>query len=722
MKKLLFTTLILAAALPALAGSDEEFLKNTQQLEQASRLFYEAPMNSANNVPIVDEIITKETKVNAESMPVFKRYRIQFQNYLRARNAKIDADIKAKEEQAKLKQAEAEQKANSYSDPEKQVSSRTETPEEGTLQLAGEVKEHVSTNDMTLDADIINYDEGNSEIEALGRPVLNFPAQEITLKGDRMIYNAAANVLKAYGNVELLKDGEIMRGDFMQINANEETSFLDNLKTEKSYLEVTARNATSEENKLTLNNGKLYVKDTFILNLQTSMVRGTDYSEMIVDPMDQSLLKDDLDEATFNVVAKEIYVDAKKAHDVIKVKDATIYMSDRKLFKFPSFTAHTDKGKNYFEANYPEFGSRNQFGMFAGPGFVFDIPNGATIKAIPVIASKSGTGIGGFLKYRSANNYTDFGYATPESTFVLRGRQELDDKLYIQYGMNSYMDDWFLGYRLPKYMAEVVYKDSAVIKNSLKEGLDLRFNHRVGFGYMYDSDHNVRNERLKSSDQGTVRGKYMAQIDQSVFSYKDIAKRRAVDLSIVMQGSAAVYGTGDTQFIGRIGPKLHTQYRYWMQDLGYFATAYQDNTPLTIYDTYRYGHNHIYLQEALRVNKYLTLAWRGSYNPTKNDSPNGKMMQECTFFVTLGPDDFKFTVGYDVVREQTYFTLAMALDMKDSSVEFEKMEIKNPDRLSSSERGVQKVSVFEDNVPVYRQKMKYAEVIEIEDPDKERIE
>lgn len=28
-----------------------------------------------------------------------------------------------------------------------------------------------------------------------------------------------------------------------------------------------------------------------------------------------------------------------------------------------------------------------------------------------------------------------------------------------------------------------------------------------------------------------------------------------------MQGSAALYGTGDTQFIGRVGPSVHLQYK-----------------------------------------------------------------------------------------------------------------------------------------------------------------
>ena len=64
----------------------------------------------------------------------------------------------------------------------------------------------------------------------------------------------------------------------------------------------------------------------------------------------------------------------------------------------------------------------------------------------------------------------------------------------------------------------------------------------------------------------------------------------AADAGFVMQGSAAIYGTGDTQFIGRVGPRVHLQYKNWMQDIGYFISGYSDQTPLPRYDAYRYGH------------------------------------------------------------------------------------------------------------------------------------
>ena len=54
--------------------------------------------------------------------------------------------------------------------------------------------------------------------------------------------------------------------------------------------------------------------------------------------------------------------------------------------------------KDYFEANYPEFGSRSRIGMFLGPGFVFGVPTGGTVKVIPFLNYKDKISITPFIK------------------------------------------------------------------------------------------------------------------------------------------------------------------------------------------------------------------------------------------------------------------------------------------------------------------------------------
>ena len=301
------------------------------------------------------------------------------------------------------------------------------------------------------------------------------------------------------------------------------------------------------------------------------------------------------------------------------------------------------------------------------------------------------------------------------------GPEILDENLYLQYGTNAYLDDWFMGSRLSKYTAELVYQKAFPIKNFLYEGADLTYTHRGTAGYIQDGEWNMHSENIKSSGVGTMRLKYMAEVNQILFKRENRKERKAINLGIRMQGSAAVYGTGDTQFLGKIGPNLHVQYKNWMQDLGYFQAAVSDNTPLPVSDMYRYGHSSFYITEAFRLCKYLSVGWSGYVN-LSHDSPNGELFQENAFVFSIGPDDFKFNLGYDIMRKTTYFSMGIMLDTKNTTIEYDKMEIKNPENLGQSNKKADDAAFRNTTASNAGKKvLQYAEVIDIEDPDKESI-
>lgn len=741
-KNLLITFLILfATSVPSRAA---ELIKSPEDLETLfEETFYESPTSLA--APKV-EVKEGSNITPVRGMPLFKKTRIKITNYLREKNYKETIEQIEKERQLQEKEeadeieklnkelnikADESEDVKDFSKDKKSKKNKNEKVENSednkTLELEGGVKKHVTANDVLLDADNIDYDDKTMDIIASGSPVLVFPPQNVTVKAEKMVYNKASNILKAYGNVEVIRDGNSAFGDFMQINMNEEDAFMDNTRSKLSMLTVKAEKSEMKDDKLTLYNGKLSSEESYILNFHTRMIGGNNFNSMLIDDEDRSTLSQETGQTAVNIKAKDIYVNAKRDHDVITLKKANINYGDYNLLNWPSITIHTNKKHEYFDANYPELGSRGRLGMFAGPGFVFDTPlqGGSTLKVIPIINSKSGIGFGGMLKYRSATNYTDLAYGSSADVFVLKGKQYFDDRLYMQYGANSYMDEWWFGSRMPKYTAELIYHDRGVIPSTIGKDLDLRFRHRFGIGYMQNNDVNRYGESIPAADVGTLRTRYMAEIDQSLYNYRDIDNLFDFNLALVMQGSAALYGTGDTQFVGRIGPRVHTQYKYWMQDIGFFASAYQDGTPMQMYDMYRYGHANVYIREALRVNKFLTLAWSGSLTMT-GDAPNGEMFQENSFIIALGPDDFKVNFGYDWVRRQTYFSFIVAMDTKGSSIEFDKMEIKNPDKLARSNEEDVELKVFDTEngytgTKTPAKKMMYAEVINIEDPDKEQI-
>ena len=746
MKKALVTILIILFSCTGVFAADkvEEMYQDINNIEEQ---FFESALVPSPEVKVKNSSVKKSDEKYTDHMPFFKKTRLrilkaiktydkkQEEKRLERESKKDPSDWRSGESELQNLNADMFDMEDSFGSDEVPVSSVNKADEDSedlsrdaekgrkskkNAALTGGVKQQVTENEMVLDCDDVSYNEDNGDIEAIGNPILTFPQQKVKLTADKMIYNRDSNILKAIGNVVLTKDGTPVYGDYIQVNMNEENRFMDNIIAAAPAMKIQAKKANSENNKLILNDGRMYSDVSNKYRFVSRMI-GPNFGRMMIDEEDENLFITG-ENSKWRLSAAEINVDAKQEHDTVQVKDAELYYNDKYLFTFPSFTAHTNKNQEYFEANYPELGSISRLGMFAGPGFVFDLPFDSVVKLVPMVNYKDDFGIGGAIKYNSAFNRTQLMYGSGADVFVARGKQQLDDKLFLQYGSNAYMDDWFMGRRMPKYLAELVYDDETSVRNFLFPGKSLRFRHRASAAFAQDGEYNMHSEHIRSTKLSTTRFRYMAQVSHPIYKYVDRENRRALDLSIVAQGSAALYGTGDTQFLARIGPRLHTQYKYWMQDIGYFLSGFSDNTPMPVYDRYRYGTSNVYIREALRVNKYLTVGWWGSVTLT-NDSPNGEMFQENAFIVSLGPDDFKVNLGYDFMRQTTYFIIAVMFDTKGTTVEFDKMEIKNPERLARSDRKKDNDVAFEqgNTTNPVKTKLQYAQVINIEDPDKESI-
>lgn len=684
---------------------------------------------------------TKE--LEGSNMPFVKQMRVKLTNKLM--QEKTSTTQKTSENKFKFwgkQKVQEEQTETLPSESDLTNSIQSETSSEisdDAISLEGGVNEEVTERQLILDAENVNYDDETGDMVATGRPILVLPPQNVKIIADKMTYNEDSNILKGIGNVIVFKDGMPTKGSYLEVDMNEETMVMDNMETISETTIMDAKKGIQKDGLIVLHDGNFHSEESQVYRLMSRMV-GPRFQNMIVPREAQALFFGDPTGNNVRLDIDSIYVDARKNHDVFKAKGIKVYKDGKYLFRWPSLTAYTNKERDYFEANYPEFGTRRKVGLFVGPGFVFGGPGGSVIKAIPFLNYQHKFGFGGAVKYFNTFNRTELGYASAADIFFLKGIQRLDDHLYLQYASNSFMDEWFLGRQMPKYMAEVYYDRGYTTKDFLTKGMNLGFRHRFGVGLMEDNDRNFYGERLKSGGISTTRFRYMAELNQHIWGYTDEERRIAANLGVVMQGSAAVYGTGDTQFIGRVGPRLHLQYKNWMQDIGYFLSGYSDHTPLPRYDTYRYGHQSVYLSEAFRLCKYLSVGWAGNIN-LSDDAPNGKMFQENAFLFSIGPDDLKITLGYDFVRQTTYFGFNVAFDTKGTTVTYKKMEIKNPERLGKNQNddGTEKRKIAfssakdDSEVPVANKSVKssakqkpqvleYAQVIDIEDPDKETIQ
>lgn len=549
---------------------------------------------------------------------------------------------------------------------------------------------------------VMKYNPDKTLVEAVGGVEITIPAQNVVMTSDKMTFNQVTSTIELFDNVKIVKAGNEVFGDYMKINLNEESGVLDNLRTSQYVFDIQAEHGYMFGDDILATNGKISSSYDKIIAMYSSGF-GEDVQRMILPEEEMKFLFTDIKDNKMVVKVKELNISARKSHDKVQVKGMKVYTrSGKKIVSLPSMTFYTNKEHDYFEGNYPELGSFPNFGMFLGPGVVLETPFGSTLKLIPTINYNEKLGFGGIARFKSGTNETDFAYSSAKNKYYLKGYQRLDENLLLQYGANSYMDEWFLGQSWLGYGGEVLYEKGYKHRNFLYKKANLTFRHRMSGGFFRVNDKDKNNDEYKGIDacMSTIRLKYMAQLDQTLISLGKVYDKndhsmtkddiKFLTFNIVGEGSAAVYGTGDTQFIGRIGPKLTTQYKLWRQELGYYLSAYDDHTPFQSMDAYRYGKSNVYLREYVRLHKYLTLGLYGSYKLSNDldydyQAAKNSALREAAFYVAIGPDDCKLNLGYDFIRQYTYFGVSLAMNTKGTQIEYDRMLIKNSDNLGKTD-------------------------------------
>ena len=540
-----------------------------------------------------------------------------------------------------------------------------------------------STENIVLDCDNMDYDTENYCLYATGNVNVEFVKQETTVKADKITYDRMNNTIKAEGNVHIIKNGQVIDGDYIFVDMNEENALIENPVTKTATIEIKAKKGYVYGDKIVQEQGSIDIEDSYPLRIKPSGGAPRLLDTMII-PKDQTL-QSDLEKRAVRVKAKELIITQKGDLETLAIKRANVKKDKYTILKIPAIKIYTNKNHDYAETNIWEMGSYRDLGAYIGPGFVFELPKGSVLKAIPMLNYDHRIGVGVLGRFNSGTNFTTAAYGTAKSKIILRGYQKLDDYLFLQYAMNDYVDDWWLGKRRPKYGLDLAYRRAYVSNNFLLKNHTSKYEHMFDVGYFQDIQHDKHFSALKGSGIGTMRMRYMAQATQNLYNYRNVDKQTALSLDIASEFGASLYGTGDTQVIGRIGPRMHTQWRRWMQDIGYYQSVYDDNSPVSVYDAYRYGKSNVYLREYFRICKYLTLSWYGSIN-LSGDSPSDDRFQENSFWLSLGPDDFKFNVGYDIIRQNTFFGFEMKTDAKGAHVDYDKMVIKRDKKPSEEIR------------------------------------
>ena len=531
---------------------------------------------------------------------------------------------------------------------------------------------------LEITADHMEYFPDRYEVEAIGNAKVDFKAQGVVLSATKIIFNYDRNILKANENVVLLSKGSITEGDFIRIDLNAPEGIFENPVTKTEDIILKAKEARVYSDRIEEYDGVAKIlKDEKMRFGSTSFggyVNQTVYASELNNEK-----QEEMPSGLYSLKAKTIYIDSKEEHDVITIKNADLFLKNKKVASVPSAKIVSNKTNTNVETNLPEFGSMSQLGAHIGPAVVLNVPGGNTLKLSPILTySKDEFGLGAIARFRSANNMTEAAYGTSREEFLLRGKHKLAPGLTLNYSRLTSSSEWFLGYRRPKYSAALNYRRNDYVKD-----LDLHFSQMYIAGAVVDDSPNKHLEDVEG------RFRWMTQTYKPIYTYKNEEGNIGFSTGLVAQTAATVYTTGDVSGIFRFGPAVNTKVGPWRQSLMYYQTAIAGSMPFD-FDRYRYGRSNIVLIESLKVCKYLSLGYLSSIALNREVSSD-KTFQENRILLSIGPDYAKVTIGFDAFRRNTMFLFSMLVGTKDTDVEFKRSVIKNPQTFGKENKKTKKI-------------------------------
>ena len=634
MKKKIITALILILSLTAGMG-----------------VYAAETLDVPQNTSLEDAVINNKDNDNTD-----KEKEISDKNDTKQDDNAAVKDGSDKETKAE-KKPEKTKKFFTRAEKEKQSGKETDAAQEG------------PTTDVLVDSETIEYFPERHEFEAVGNAKVTFPEENSTLLADRIIFNHDTNFIKGYGNVVLIKEGQRVNGDYIQVDLNEDNAMMTHPVLNHVAIKIRAKNVQVSDAKTEAMDGIVTFNDKVTYKFTSRPIMGFD-NPMLEDAIPQNFYFKEKYDNKWKLKAKTITIDSYKDRDIATLKNADMYIKDTKLASAGKIKLYTDKEQGYIETNMLELGSMRNLGAYISPGIVLQTPNASTLKIGPAVTYKSEFGVGALGRFLTDKNRTEFGWSSSKDKFVLQGDQEITEDLHLEYGINTYMSNYFLGGRMPEYGAQLVHHKAYNI-----EDLGVKFNNRFVGGIYRD---------WGDTSFSTTKFAWQTSSSKSLFKYTNNEAKFALDFGVNVQTHAAVYGTGDTMGLVRGGPYLRTQYKAWQQYVAYFQGGQAGDSPF-YFDKNFYGKSNVVLGESLRLSKYLTLMYTATV-VLSNDSPDDRMLQENRVYFAIGPDDLKFLIGYDIYRQNAAMGISMNVGAENSEVEFNRLILNDPQAIAKHDK------------------------------------
>lgn len=514
-------------------------------------------------------------------------------------------------------------------------------------------------------SDQLEYFQDSDSFVATGKAKVLITEENAELIADKIVYFQGKQYITAEGNVKITKDGRTILGTYAKVNLDSQSAMITNPQSVISKVRMQAKEANLYPEYIELTDGDAVVnQEDLDVNLSAGEYRPRELHSDIPGRGPVDVENKENKKPSYRIVAKEIELDRAKTVNNLIVKNASIYIGKVKIGRLPRLTLTVGEQAKAVEAMMPEVGfDKTIGGIYFGPSLTLDLPKNSVLRLSPVFSAAGRehvVGGGGIVRFRSGINKTDFAYTTTGNRIVLDGEQKLyKDTTKIKYTINEYPDDGFLGtgfYR-PLYLAELVDE------RKLGKVLNHNFYSRGSAGIARDVNDGIATARLQL--QGSVIS------DKPILHYKD-----NVEFRLESQFNLAYYGTGNKYAVVRGGPRV--DWKVWRLDLTttYLQAGVWGSTPF-VFDEFIRGTSNLIVAGDFKLCKFLSVGNLRSLNLRK-DGVDPSFTTENQFYARVGPEDFKFRVGYDLERKRSTFGIDLLLGSGRSALKFDKMKILNP--------------------------------------------
>jgi hypothetical protein len=562
--------------------------------------------------------------------------------------------------------------------------------EKGKMDQQGGIEHEAINEDSTLKgtvqiiADDTEYDQDKNTFLGTGNAIAVIGGQNSKLEADSILYDQNNQMIDARGNVKILRRGTLTTGSAFKFKVTSDEYLITRPDTSIDGTEIIARKGMGNKDGLHFQDGTLSYPVPFYfaknynsgpMSFREEVARRRGNPDAYL-PSKQS----------FKFKAKKMVYERYKEEGNLTVFGGRIEFGD---FSIPTGPFVCTVGQTVDKVVLPitpYIGTNmNIGGMNIGPQFNQGIGKDSVLSWSPMLqfggrnlaaggTNTSNLGVAGRVAFGNSDFQSHLAYGSVTNMLVADLKTKVWRATRLQAGINRYLNDGMLGMDRARAIAELVDNEQFTHLPLLAS-----LNFRTSAGWAQDNPQLINVTAAYAKLYGNVTSTkitsaYRAQeqitaTSKPMFSFGD--DKWGIKSFLFAGAALRGYSTNQASLIGQFGPTASVNLNRLRFMAGYTLANVSGSSPF-VFDEYVQGSQSTYIQGDYKIGQFVTLGGLYGYS-LSSKLPYAEQIQAA-----IGPKDFKFIVGTDVIRNNYKFGFDM---LYGAPIPFNKLVLKgSPDQ------------------------------------------